>query len=90
MPGIVSTHGYGGYSNGCRCDTCRLGKRQYMRDKRREAARRRLRSSNPRKFVAEGITHGTYAGYTDAQCRCNLCAAAKAERDRKERREVLS
>lgn len=79
----MSTHGYAGYTNGCRCEVCRTGKRLYMRDKRRTASRRRQQAANPRKYVAEGITHGTYAGYTDAQCRCSPCAAAKSENDRR-------
>lgn len=80
----VSTHGYGGYTNGCRCDACRAGKRLYMRDKRHRASQRRIQAGHLR-FIAEGITHGTYAGYADAQCRCLLCTAAKADRDRKGR-----
>jgi hypothetical protein len=54
-----------------------------MRDKRRKASHLRRQAANPRRYVAEGITHGTYAGYTDSQCRCNLCAAAKSEHDRR-------
>jgi len=77
----VSTHGYAGYTNGCRCEVCRTAKRLYMRDKRRTASRRRQQAANPRRYVAEGITHGTYAGYTDSQCRCPLCAAAKSNHD---------
>lgn len=80
-------HGYNRYANGCRCQVCRMAKRQYMRDKRGRAAERRRRSDNPSKYVALGITHGTYAGYTDAQCRCNLCAAVKADHDRKDRQQ---
>lgn len=79
-------HGYSRYTNGCRCQVCRGAKRQYMRDKRRQANDRRKQADDPRKYVAHGITHGTYAGYTDAYCRCNLCAAVKADRDRAERR----
>lgn len=81
----VATHGYAGYTNGCRCDECRAAKRIYMRDKRAQASRKRTQAGNPRKFVADGITHGTYAGYTDAHCRCYLCAAAKADHDRRGR-----
>lgn len=76
-------HGYGGYTRGCRCEVCRAAKRAYMRHKRRAASLRRRQAGNPRAFVAEGITHGTYAGYTDAHCRCNLCAAAKSDMDKR-------
>jgi hypothetical protein len=89
MRANVATHGYGGYTNGCRCETCRAAKRQYMRDKRAKASQRRIRTGN-RRFIAEGITHGTYAGYADAQCRCYLCSAAKADQDRKGRTDAHS
>jgi hypothetical protein len=79
----VSTHGYAGYTNGCRCAECKTAKRLYMRAKRRAAAKRREQAPNPRKYVAEGITHGTYAGYTDAQCRCYQCSAAKSDQDQR-------
>lgn len=72
----VTRHDYGGYTNGCRCDDCKAGKRAYMQAKR--AAASELRSQAPGRFVAEGITHGTYAGYQDAHCRCQPCSDAKA------------
>jgi hypothetical protein len=89
MRANVATHGYGGYSNGCRCPICRAAKRAYMRDKRHKASQRRAQAGN-RHFVAEGITHGTYAGYTDAHCRCYQCSAVKADRDRKGRTDANS
>jgi hypothetical protein len=73
-------HGYSGYANGCRCDECRAAKRAYMRHKRARASVRRRQAGGA--FVAEGITHG-YAGYTDAHCRCYVCAGAKADMDRR-------
>lgn len=80
----VATHGYGGYSAGCRCDVCRTAKRLYMRDKRAKATARRKQAEGLT-FIAVGITHGTYAGYTDAQCRCHMCKDAKADSDRRGR-----
>ena len=38
----MSTHGYGAYSTGCRCEVCRSAKAAYMRERRaagRDAAR---------------------------------------------------
>lgn len=80
---VVNKHGYAGYTHGCRCDECTAGKREYMRAKRKTASARRERSPESGRYQAQGITHGTYAGYQDAHCRCYSCTAAKAEAHRK-------
>ena len=80
--GTHGPHGYSRYSLGCRCAVCKGAKAAYMRTKRQTAAARRLLAEDPTTFVAKGITHGTYAGYADAACRCALCLTAKAERGR--------
>lgn len=72
------THGYGAYSRGCRCDECKAGKRVYMRAKRRDASQ--ARRNGGERYVAQGITHGTYSGYQDSYCRCHLCSLAKSNR----------
>lgn len=41
---------------------------------------RRLRRSS------EGIPHGTFGGYTNHRCRCDLCRAANREHQRRRRR----
>ena len=79
-PPYKGPHGYGGYSAGCRCDSCRIGKRNYMRAKRKTAARTQRAAADPDTYVAPGITHGTYSGYTDSYCRCAACLNAKATR----------
>jgi len=76
---MFATHGYGAYSNGCRCDECKAAKREYMRRKRHDASAARRNAGVG--YVAKGITHGTYSGYQDAYCRCYLCSAAKSDRD---------
>ncbi len=67
----LSTHGYGPYSKGCRCEVCRRAKADYMRD-RRAAAR-----AKPQGKVA-GILHGSRAGYEEHGCRCTLCVRTRS------------
>ena len=67
----VSTHSYGGYTQGCRCDICRDAKAAYMRKRRRAA------SLNPASGPVEGIKHGTLFGYQERGCRCDDCVEAK-------------
>jgi hypothetical protein len=76
----IRTHGYGGYSRGCRCEVCKSEKAFYMRDKRAVAARRRRAAQFTGKtYVAAGVYHGTAASYQDAHCRCSLCCEAKRQ-----------
>lgn len=73
----IRTHGYGGYSNGCRCGTCRTAKAAYIRDKRAKA---RAHVGKPvgekGRAHVPGIKHGI-AGYKDHLCRCEVCTEAK-------------
>jgi len=68
---VTSNHGYGPYSRGCRCEICRAAKREYIKARRSEAARRRD-LSDLGAYVAVGITHGI-AGYGESKCRCDVC-----------------
>lgn len=73
----VHTHGYGGYTRGCRCDTCRAAKAEYMRTKRAAAASRREQATaRGQAYVAQGVYHGTSSSYKDASCRCGRCRTA--------------
>lgn len=65
----VFTHNYSGYSNGCRCGTCKDAKAGYMRE-RRATAYLEVAQSVP------GITHGRF-GYEERGCRCDVCVAAR-------------
>lgn len=74
----MGDHGYGRYSNGCRCVVCRSAKAAYMREKRAAAAKRRvLAESAGDRYVAVGIRHGL-SGYRDSSCRCDVCRVAEA------------
>ena len=77
----VTIHGYGGYTNGCRCDVCRQAKADYMRDRRATAY------LEPQQPVPD-ITHGRF-GYEERGCRCDVCVGARREgwrRDNRQRR----
>ena len=76
----MAEHGYGRYSNGCRCDVCRSAKTDYMRRKRitGRAKRRAAEADGHGRHFVPGITHGI-SGYQDHQCRCRTCLAAKSE-----------
>lgn len=74
----ILTHGYGGYTRGCRCDVCRSAKAAYLRRRRnraRELARRFTDGQG--RHLATGITHGTAVGYDESGCRCQPCTSAK-------------
>lgn len=87
----ILTHGYGGYARGCRCDTCRAAKANYIRE-RRDSARVLANlvgngfSTDGRHYV-DGITHGRF-GYEERGCRCDVCLEARMQniRDRQARR----
>ena len=70
----VRTHGYGGYTQGCKCGICRAAKAAYMAKRRAEA----LRATDK---VIEGIRHGTRYAYEERGCRCDVCMAAQVQRD---------
>lgn len=91
-------HGYVRYSRGCRCDTCRQAKADYMRD-RRAAARRTAQahtqsstgnrgsrftafSPGASRHVVNTHKHGRYA-YDELGCRCEVCTTAKTVSYRK-------
>ena len=67
----VATHGYGGYSVGCRCDECKAAKAAYMRERRAAAY---VADSAPEADPA--VTHGTRFAYEERGCRCDKCMAA--------------
>lgn len=71
-------HGYGAYSQGCRCETCRAAKAAYMREKRAKAWQDAPGDRTP----IPGIKHG-YSAYQDLKCRCYVCSLAKANDDAK-------
>jgi hypothetical protein len=65
---VISTHGYGGYANGCRCETCTAAKAAYM------SAHRIAATASAQPGVAvTGVTHGTRSAYKDKGCRCEKC-----------------
>lgn len=68
-PGTVKTHSYGGYTQGCRCDTCKSAKAAYM------AARRGLAYIQPALSDSQDITHATRFAYEERGCRCGPCVA---------------
>lgn len=65
-------HGYVRYASGCRCETCKGAKADYMRE-RRAAARARAKNG----VAVVGINHGSRAGYDEHGCRCLPCSEAK-------------
>lgn len=73
-------HGYGAYSNGCRCSVCQDAKR--VRQRALRDVWRVLYQTHKDQFdypyvVEANITHG-YAAYVNFFCRCEVCTAAKA------------
>jgi rubredoxin len=76
-PAGVDVHDYARYSQGCRCETCKAAKADYIRTRRAAAAGlRRQAVAAGQVYVAAGITHGA-SGYRDASCRCPVCCRAK-------------
>lgn len=71
------SHGYGPYTNGCRCDVCREAAR-VRRHEQRERYRPALQEARANGVVniVEGITHGIN-GWSNFMCRCIVCSAAK-------------
>lgn len=88
---LIHTHGYGGYSRGCRCAECRAAKAAYMRARRAEAAALAVdppswQVDSRGRYVAYGITHGTASGYVEHACRCGPCTTARATQQERQRR----
>jgi hypothetical protein len=78
----VEVHNYARYSRGgCRCETCKAAKAEYVRTRRAATAGlRKQAAAAGQVYIAQGISHG-YSGYRDASCRCSVCwRAAKASR----------
>lgn len=70
----INTHGYGGYTLGCRCEICTAAKAAYMSEKRIAATA----SAQPG-IAVTGVTHGTRSAYKDKGCRCEKCVAFMRE-----------
>jgi hypothetical protein len=71
----VTSHGYNGYGDGCRCDDCKAAKRDYMTARRSAAY---LAGHE----VPARATHGTRSTYEEHGCRCNSCVVAQIARGR--------
>lgn len=85
-------HGYGKYSHGCRCKTCREAKTEYMRKRRADA--RLLAQAHTSwavkggawgngavRFLAPVERHGTRFAYEERGCRCGDCTEARTSAD---------
>ena len=91
-------HGYGPYTNGCRCDVCKKAKADYMRERRaaaRKIAQKHTRGSDGKRptastawavgaerYVAPIAKHGSRFGYEEHGCRCFDCTEARSVDDR--------
>lgn len=70
------------YGKGCRCLSCRVANRTYMRS---------LRAKHLAAGLAAGDSrHGTPGGYTHYGCRCTDCTAANTAACRRSRTAVAS
>ena len=77
-------HGYAGYATrGCRCEICKRGKADYMRERRAEARAK----AQPGVAVA-GVAHGTRVAYEEHGCRCQPCRAKKNATRREEQQRA--
>jgi hypothetical protein len=95
----MSAHGYGRYTNGCRCEVCRKAKADYMRQRRAEARALAQRfTSTPdgkrpnwdnafavgaSRHLARVARHGTRYAYEEKGCRCRECLDARIASDRR-------
>lgn len=80
-------HGYGAYSNGCRCHVCREAKRLRqiaLRDPWRALYQAHKDQYDYPYIVEANVTHG-YAAYVNFFCRCQVCTAAKAQSSQRAR-----
>lgn len=73
----LHTHGYGGYTRGCRCEICTQAKADYMRGRRASARALAARFTDDRgaHFVPD-VKHGR-VGYEERGCRCPVCVEAR-------------
>lgn len=71
---MTFTHGHSGYINyRCRCDICRAAQTEYVRNRRRAAALKRvLVEASGGQYVVEGVKHGA-STYSNHSCRCEVC-----------------
>jgi hypothetical protein len=72
----VRTHGYSGYTHGCRCDICTDAKADYMASRRNKAFLADYQ-------VPEHITHGSQFAYDEHGCRCEACVDARRAASRR-------
>jgi hypothetical protein len=82
----MSEHGYAAYTKGCRCETCRAAKADYMRTRRaagRAQAQEFAAKYKGARLMADGARHGTRAAYDERGCRCYACTKARTDSDRK-------
>lgn len=89
---MTEAHGYVPYTKGCRCDTCRAAKAEYMRQRRanaREIARQHTAgptgapgnrhnafAPGATRYIAKDVKHGGRAAYDEHGCRCRECTDA--------------
>ena len=64
------------YEVGCRCDACRTHGNDYHRAARERRAANLERGS-------DRLQHGTLSTYKNHRCRCEACAQAGAEANRR-------
>ena len=92
----MSEHNYSAYTHGCRCDSCKKAKADYMRTRRAEARVKAMKHSEsinaaPRgtlgkwRYVAPIERHGTRFGYEEHGCRCEDCTEARSTSDKRYR-----
>jgi hypothetical protein len=98
----AAAHGYGRYTNGCRCEVCRQAKSDYQRRRRaqgRAEAQKHTQSSTgargsagnafrpgATRFLAYVARHGTRYAYEEKGCRCRDCTTARVTSDARYRR----
>ena len=85
---MSENHGYGPYTNGCRCEICRKAKAAYSA-RARAAGRENARAGR----YPSGVTHGSRSAYEERGCRCEKCCARQLARhraDAKRRQESKS
>jgi hypothetical protein len=73
MRNRVLTHGYGSYTDGCRCRTCKDAKADYQ-------ARRRAEAYSADHEMPENVSHGCRSTYEEHGCRCGPCKQSQAGR----------
>ncbi len=74
---MIGTHGYGGYTQGCRCETCTDAKAAYMRRRRTDAY-----TADTAPETDPAVTHRTRFAYEERGCRCDACVTAERRSSR--------